>query len=350
MNIAYVVAEGLDKEHGVSKKILNQITCWINEGHKVKLFYFSNKEINSMFNRIDYKVIKYKNRVQFVLSTNGIDSIRDWKPDIVYFRFYLFSRKFYTMAKKHLTIVEINSDDVKESKVQMSFPIRCFHLITRELLLRNVEGFVSVTEELKRKFSKYNKKIITIPNGVDSPFVGRSLENKCKDRLEVVFMGSPNQSWHGLDKIHFIAKNLPSFDFHVIGTKEIENPPSNLKQYGYLTKDEYVKILKRSDVAIGTLALHRKEMNEACPLKTREYLKYGLPTIIGYIDSDFVNKQPNYLLQLPNTENNVINNIDTIKKFIEQSHHIKVRKEGLQYIFNDYKERKRLNFFDEFLK
>lgn len=48
--------------------------------------------------------------------------------------------------------------------------------------------------------------------------------------------------------------------------------------------------MRNCQVCIGTLALHRKNMTEASPLKTREYLAHGFPVIIGYKDTAFYNQ------------------------------------------------------------
>jgi hypothetical protein len=58
-------------------------------------------------------------------------------------------------------------------------------------------------------------------------------------------------------------------------------------------------------------------MQEACPLKVREYLAYGLPTIIAYEDTDFVGEEPWFLLRLPNVEENVRNGVDEIRVFVQ---------------------------------
>jgi len=350
MRIAYVVAEGLDKEHGVSKKIYNQIKFWIDEGNDVKLFYFSNKILNPMFRNLKVEIISYRNRIDFVLKKNDINSLLTWNPDIVYFRTYLFSRKFFKMLKEVTTIIEINTDDIAESKLNYPPLVRMYHMLTRELIFKNASGFVCVTKELEKKFSIYNKPTTTISNGINRPFLGKEfLKRDLDGRFKVVFLGSPNQKWHGLDKITWLAKKLPEVDFHIVGTIEIENPTSNLIQYGYLNEKDYLNILRQSDVAIGTMALHRKGMEEASPLKTREYLKYGIPLIIGYTDTDLDGKELDFILQLPNENNNIIGNLSRIREFILNSRERKVTIKDIEQIFNDRKEKKRLQFLKTFI-
>jgi hypothetical protein len=348
MKIAYVVAEGLDKKNGVSKKIYNQINYWVSKGNEVKLFYFSNKALNPLFNNIEFTIVNHKHRLDFVLNKKYIYPLQEWSPNIIYFRTYLYCNTFSEMLKRFPSILEINSDDVEESKVAFSLPVRYFHMLTRELILKKSAGMVCVTHELQNNMKQYSSNIITIPNGLNGSFIGKKDKRKSEfSRLQVLFLGSPNQSWHGLDKIQYLAEELPEIDFHIIGTKELESIPDNLMQYGFLTEEEYLKILEKCDVAIGTLALHRKAMSEACPLKTREYLKYGLPTIIGYHDSDFTEQNPEFLLQLPNVENNVRDNIHKIREFILNSRDILITDSDVQHLFLDYKEKTRLSFMNK---
>ena len=57
-------------------------------------------------------------------------------------------------------------------------------------------------------------------------------------------------------------------------------------------------------------------MEEASPLKSRQYLALGLPMIIGYNDTDISNDKE-YILDIGNYQNNIEDNIDKIKLFIK---------------------------------
>ena len=97
-----------------------------------------------------------------------------------------------------------------------------------------------------------------------------------------------------------LAHNFDMWSFDIIGysSSDFMDIPNNVTFHGILTSDDYKKILSESDVAIGSLSLHINNMNEACTLKVREYLAFGIPTIIGYKDSDFPGSVP-FLLELP---------------------------------------------------
>ena len=173
--------------------------------------------------------------------------------------------------------------------------------------------------------------------------------------IGLVFIGSPNQSWHGLDKIIQLARKLgDDFLIHLVGPQEKDiadfNPPSNVIAYGYRT--DYTDILRKCHIAIGTLALHRKKMDEASPLKTREYLACGFPIIIAYEDSSFKNlpQPPDFLLSVPNTENNIISSesIERIRIFCLKNRDRVVSHSEIQHLIDsNIFEKKRIKFMEE---
>jgi hypothetical protein len=100
-------------------------------------------------------------------------------------------------------------------------------------------------------------------------------------------------------------------------------------------------------VALGSMALHRNLMNEASPLKVREYLAYGIPTIIGYHDTDFPDGHP-FILELPNEENNVESNLDKIRRFVSEVKGRRIERETIAHIDVKIKELQRFKFLTKF--
>jgi hypothetical protein len=347
LKIAYVITGKFEKEGGIEKKIYNQIQEWVKNKNEVKLFCFTKYNVNSLFNSLDIEIISFKNYVDLAINPFLIKKILNWRPDIIYFRQQRFTFPFYIMFKKIPTVIEYNTDDVEELKLYASFWKRLYNLLTREIMNSLAAGYVTVTYELEGKLRKYNKPVITIANGIgeDLPKIKKKRE---KNKINVVFIGSPNCLWHGVDKIYYLASKLPDINFHIIGIEDnIEL--DNVYIYGYLSVEEYIKIIEFCDVAIGTLALHRKNMNEASPLKVREYLHFGLPVIIGYEDTDFIEQKEEFILKIPNDEDNVKNNLELIYDFIKKSKNITVSSEKIAHIYYSKKEEKRLNFLSEIL-
>jgi glycosyltransferase involved in cell wall biosynthesis len=122
----------------------------------------------------------------------------------------------------------------------------------------------------------------------------------------------------------------------------------NIIYYGHLEYDEYVKYMERADVAIGTLALHRKGMNEASPLKVREYLAHGIPVIIGYDDTDFP-CNVSFILRISNDEKNTIKEADAINEFVLDWRGKRINRKEILAIDNKGKEKERTKFFEAVL-
>jgi len=66
-------------------------------------------------------------------------------------------------------------------------------------------------------------------------------------------------------------------------------------------QDGLDRLLRSAHLVVGTLALQRKHMREACPLKVREAVARGLPVITACIDPDLPDDLPG-ILRLPADE------------------------------------------------
>ena len=97
--------------------------------------------------------------------------------------------------------------------------------------------------------------------------------------------------------------------------------------------------------------MHRVGLTEASPLKSREYLAYGLPMILAYKDTDLDQLNVDYLLRIPNSEDNIIRHGKLIRDFAYRMRGKRVKREEIApYIDTRIKEKKRLNFFKEIIE
>ena len=92
-------------------------------------------------------------------------------------------------------------------------------------------------------------------------------------------------------------------------------------------------------------------MDEACPLKVRRYLEYGLPVLLGYRDTDLDAVDSWWLLRLPNTEENVVTSLAEIDSFVARARGRRVPREEVEPLISAAaKETARLAFFDEVVR
>ena len=324
MKIAYL-ASIMPRHDGVSKKILIQMTEWQRLGHEVHSFFMSRSS------HPDFATYRLWPRFNlFNPCFSIIISLWRFQPDIVYMREdnLIILRLLLLILFRNKIIMEINSDVKAEDNLIQNESITkklgsTITNIINNISYKTVLGLIFVTHELSMSETyKRCRNSAVIPNAS----IGKSIIKKNKTPhppIRLLFLGSPNQPWHGIDKMVYLAKMLSTkIELHLVGPSMQDiahlSPSENIIAHGYC--ENYQNIAKQCHIAIGTLALHRNNMNEACPLKVREYIDAGFPVIIGYTDTAFIGKNYDFILQLENKENNINeDNIKNIYKFcIEQ--------------------------------
>jgi len=128
--------------------------------------------------------------------------------------------------------------------------------------------------------------------------------------------------WHGYDRLIKAIKQLESENIHHIHFKLVGNGDAliklkqlakeidvnNIEFTGELFNEDLSRAFENAHIGISSLGLHRKGLDEASDLKTREYMARGLTTIGVGSDPDF-------------SENNeyrfCVTNDDTIGSIVE---------------------------------
>jgi hypothetical protein len=206
-----------------------------------------------------------------------------------------------------------------------------------------------LTTEAARNYIHYQKPYRVIGDSIDFSRYPTP-EPPCNETPRLVFMGLGISPWFGVDKVIMMAERFPDWSFDIIGIAKNDlsgRLPENITAHGYLNQTRYEEIINKADIGIGTLALHRIDMDESTPLKVREYLAYGLPTIIGYRDTDLPTKTP-YVLSLPNSENNVQDSLKLIERFVQEWSGRRIARSEISYLGLDLKEEKRLEFIMQY--
>jgi len=356
MKVAYIACVGINSEAGVARKIFHQLMAWSKCGVDAQAFIVTGDTgdtANHFLKSLPVTIIQHNNdKKSFFASLRiAIITIRRWNPDIVYHRYFHYNTLLCRLFDDYRGILEINTNDLSEYRLSMPRLKYLVHRVRRQWLFKRVRGFVAVTKEISRQLEAFDKPICVLANGIHIED-HQVLPAPQHQKPALSFLGFPGYAWHGVDKIVRLAETFKDWDFNIIGYTPQDfasGVPSNVRLPGYLTEEQYLKILLETDVAIGTLALHRIGMQEACPLKTREYLARGIPAIIAYEDTDFPNETP-FLLRLPNEENAVISHIDEIRQFVEQWRGKRVNRKDIKHLDINYKAQQQKDFFQKILK
>jgi hypothetical protein len=100
-------------------------------------------------------------------------------------------------------------------------------------------------------------------------------------------------AWSGIDVFFKLAGLKHDFTFVLVMPKDLRIPlgfsrglTKNVQIVRVASYSEYVNELLSWSHAVGPLALERKGLTEAAPLKVRDYISLGIPTFIRYFDTN----------------------------------------------------------------
>lgn len=362
MRIAYLgQMADVATENGISKKIRGQTMEWLRRGHEVR--YFSLVPTIARWDglaELETELVPRGRLGQrFWRSLTLAQRVRAWRPDLIYFRYGYHSPGLPALFRAIPTIAEINSDDVTEYPVTLSRGKVLYHRATRRSILGAVTAFVCVTHELSRRFEGFRVPVAVIANGIalDEFPPPIALHPPDAAGLRLVFVGNTGSPWHGIERVAELARLFPEATIDLVGCTPVDwqtcgggqPPPANLRFHGMLPRERYAPLLRQAHAAIGTMALYRKKLDEACPLKVREYLASGLPVIAAYHDTDIPDRT-DYFFRLPNNPSPLAPHRDKVAAWLAQWAGRRVARDAIAHLAHEPKETRRLAFIAECMR
>ncbi len=329
----------------MTTKISLQLAAWRAAGHEATLFLLCPAPGTPSNGVIEAEEFPFDSALSRFHATRRLyAAVKEARPDLIYLRYDLFVPPPSGLAGVAPLVVEVNSNLQAELSAR-SRGAAAYERHQAPRVFRHAAGAVCVSNELARvlRGRAPGLAVTVIANGVDLATLS-PLPASQETGIRAVYLGD-DPYWQGVDKLIAAAPRLPDWHIDLVGVASERNLPT-VTFHGFLPREEYEPILARADVAFGTLALHRKLMDETSALKVPTYLAYGLPTVIGYKDTNFVDSEPWYLLRLPNVEANVRDSLDRIRSFgLEVKGRRVPRDEVAGRISAESKEAARLSFF-----
>jgi len=342
---------------GVGKKIQRQIDTWRAEGHQARLFMHTlQRDLEApllpgegFFYRSGGVAAEW-DRIR--AARLMVESINRYRPEIIYLRYGMYVYPIHRLAAIAPLVEELNTNDLAQHR-RLGRAYWLYNRFTRGILIRRTSGLVCLSRELARapQNVKYRKPTRVVGDGIDLEDI-LPLPAPGNAQPRMAFIGSPDAPWQGVDKLVHLARAFPDLSVHIIGYDRIEGYetlPENLQLYGYLAIVKYREVLGTMDCAIGSLGLHRISLNESSPLKTRECLAFGLPMVLPYKDTDLHGLGCDFLLEIPNNEENIRTHGQAIHDFAYHMLGKRVNRAQIAMLDQTLKERERLGFFEEIL-
>lgn len=270
---------------------------WQQKKYKVKQF-------TRIWNKRYFRVIKpffefisqRKSRALCLLA-----ALQTNKPEVVYLRYPTADYYLWKLLKQNQQITWVFEHNTKElpelhlnkHKWHDSLFVWWSERLFGRLSLKKAAGIVGVTNEIVQyelNRLQNNRPSFVIGNGIDEHDVVKKQIAKKQVYQGVFLIGSYNE-WHGLDLVpKLIEQSNDRIHITIVG-----DVPRNVKigvgDRNITYKDKVLPLelstfITTFDFGVGTLAIDRNNMKEAVSLKTREYVKNGLPVLLNYYDTD----------------------------------------------------------------
>lgn len=314
-----------DISQGVTKKINSQIDIF-SEYWICNSIYAKHSEV--ILKKQKKYIYPIKNRIQKRLKLMSVlyenikkDNEHSIQTDFIYIRYFKSDFCFLYFLKK--------IKNISNSKIIIEIPtypydqeikgglLSKLDKLFRNFLYRYVDYIVTFSNDKKI----FKVPCINISNGINL-LENKIVDKKIKSKNLIEFTSvSTVMSHHGIDRFlysieHYLEQykstdsNL-KIKFNIIGEgsetvklKEIVARSSYLKEvvifHGFKSGKELDDIYNRTDIAVGSLGIHRIGLKEVQPLKNREYTAKGLPFIISFKDPDFENQH--FVFKVTNDE------------------------------------------------
>jgi hypothetical protein len=290
MRLLHLVSEPGPSGRGVPQKVVRTVEVWRKLGVEADFVDLATGRLG--FDGIadsDRNVVTPSRRSGWIreMDRRGrrlsalLDRVR---PDVIYTRELVWAPAIESIFRRHRVVVEINSDRAQELR-RASRAAATFWRLTAGRLLRRAAGVVAVTSELEDRLAPRDVPRLLVFNGTTVPETMPVRRPEPDAPLVSMLVGGPG-SWQGVDRLGTLAERLPDIRFVVCGDpgSEGEALPRSVQRLPPLVGSDLRDLLARSAACIGTLALSRKRMTEACPLKSRTALAAGVPLIYAYDD------------------------------------------------------------------
>ncbi len=271
----------------------------------------NNTEISSELQKICF----FDTTIEHLSSTSKLKKINNWyqlrkkyhywlskqKCDLFILRYYVhdyWQYRFITQSNKPVLLLH-HSFEIPELILPNNYPAKLRAFLENQLGRKSIKaasGIIGVTDEIIKyelqriEETVHTKKNFVYPNGYSTSITSVLEDYRHLNEIHLIFIASYFDPWHGLDLlVHNIKKSQLLFKLHLVGNISKEDllligNDNRFIIHGQLNSKQILHLASTCDLGLGSFALNRKNMQEACTLKVREYLSLGLAVYTGHKD------------------------------------------------------------------
>lgn len=341
----YLTFQPIAKADGVSKKVFAQKDALNELGINTSIIYpkINDKYEYSFFlnDKLIIEKIKHSRISSFIFSSSFYNSLFDVilqeKTTFLYIRYCLSAcpvfLNFLKKCKKNgikifLEIATYPYDN--EIKSYRAIPAKLIEKYYRKFLHNYIDRIITYTD----LEYIYNIKTINISNAAPNSLPLRINKHEINSKIINLIVVANISLFHGIDrliegfKIFYEKKNEYEVFLNIVGESIANKEAQKLRQLVKLynlekyicfcgPKDGYElnELFNKSDLAIGCLGCHRKNISKLKSLKNVEYAVRGIPFIYSETNDDFDNQF--YIKKFPENEEAI--NVEDICHFIKNN-------------------------------
>lgn len=352
MKIVHLVSEYGSTGKGVPQKIIKTVETWQRLGLEANFIDFASGNIGKDgISKKDFFVPHFRAEWIFEMhrrSKRVREVLHREKPDLIYTREMVWNPGLMSILREFSVVIEVNSDRGKELRPK-SLAASAFWDLTSSYIRRRAAGLVFVTNELAIRLGS-TKYVKVIGNAVSVPSSPPKRTLSSSRPLVLMLVGSPSP-WVGLDRFASLSQLFPEFDFVICGDigRYAEDLPESVRVIPPCSGKVLESLLSMTSVSFSTLALSRKGMTEACPLKSRTSLAAGIPLIYAHEDPALQGNEP-FALRIKDRQQLSQSTLNSVKDFIQKASEkpeigIQAWEFAKMNLDFDIVEKERINFF-----
>ncbi|MBU4348472.1 glycosyltransferase family 4 protein [Patescibacteria group bacterium] len=319
--VHYIVNSLKDSRNEVSLILNSEIIKYFLDIKKIKILDVGKFSMKN--NYITQKELLFISKnLKRLLDNNNFDLINTHM--ISPLRFYRIFN-----SKKIPFIITFHGTDIVHFINPPNFGYKFFMSSRVKKSLINSSKLISVSHHQIKNFpEKYKRKMIVIPNGVDSKTF-KSLK-KIKQKKNVILFTGRFIDIKGVREIINVAKQLPQYEFWFAGQGHLENLINlpNTKNLGFQSTEELVKLYNKATICI--FPSHREGL-PLCGLEAMSCGRAVIATPLGF--SEYIEDKKDGII-IPAKDENALKNaiVDLMtnekkRKMIEKN----ARKKALKY-------------------
>jgi glycosyltransferase involved in cell wall biosynthesis len=335
--LIYKVFSDDEATKGVYRKMLEQGRSLERLGAKVDMVNVHSKGLQLDGKLVSFNNLTAKTSRNFFTLFNFYSSLKKMEGITAYSTYYIRYSPLTFGFLSFLKYIKKNNPDAKIYIELPTYPfIGEYHGIKKILVQmigqrqKQLKKYVTNILSVGSDTNIWGIPVVSIKNAIDPE--SYKLRNAVKvDGVIRLVMVSTFWNWHGIDRmvnglITYLSKKDKKYNVYlsligqgpelnnIIGLSEHPSVKDNIFFYTSAYGGELNQFFDQADIAIGTLAVDRINLEDCSALKHREYGARGIPFV--YAGSDISFNSKDFILRLPLKETEI--DFKLIEEFYEK--------------------------------